>query len=176
MSSDYVFKGDTGNYRETDKKNPLTIYGKSKADAERLGLANAEKIFILRLSALFDQNATFPVFLRENFRNQQSVDCFYDVFYSPTYYENFLMALDVLIQREDYSNKVFHCGGERVSRYEFAAVYAKVLGYPVRLVKKAKVDGKNNFLFPDLSLDSSWSMEKLQIQPLNMKDALMRLK
>ena len=34
ISSEYIFKGDQGNYKITDKPNPINIYGKTKAAAE----------------------------------------------------------------------------------------------------------------------------------------------
>src|SRR5690606_31668018 len=35
LSTDFVFDGEKGNYSEEDKVNPISIYGKSKADAEK---------------------------------------------------------------------------------------------------------------------------------------------
>ena len=40
FSTDLVFDGRKGNYSETDAVNPLTAYGRTKAEAERIVLAN----------------------------------------------------------------------------------------------------------------------------------------
>ncbi len=36
LSTDFVFDGEKGNYSEEDEVNPLSIYGKSKVNAERI--------------------------------------------------------------------------------------------------------------------------------------------
>ncbi len=36
LSTDFVFDGEKGNYKETDAVNPLSVYAKSKVDAENL--------------------------------------------------------------------------------------------------------------------------------------------
>src|SRR4051812_45824657 len=40
FSTDLVFDGTKGNYTENDTVNPLTVYGRTKADAERIVLSN----------------------------------------------------------------------------------------------------------------------------------------
>ena len=41
LSTDFVFDGLTGNYTEEDKPNPLSVYAKSKVDAEKLLLESS---------------------------------------------------------------------------------------------------------------------------------------
>jgi dTDP-4-dehydrorhamnose reductase len=36
LSTDFVFDGEKGNYKETDEPNPLSVYAKSKVDGEAL--------------------------------------------------------------------------------------------------------------------------------------------
>ena len=139
ISSDYVFEGLQGNYNEFDTPAPFTVYGHQKLAAEKLFLENTTKSFIVRLSALFDKNGTFCKFLREKFQNNEPVECYDDVFYSPTYYRNFLQCLNALVAYKDFSHRIFHCCGERVSRFDFAFMYARHLGFSTDLVKRAKL-------------------------------------
>jgi dTDP-4-dehydrorhamnose reductase len=49
-SSSYVFDGQNGNYRETDRPAPLNVYGRHKAEAEeRIAQVCANQALILRL-------------------------------------------------------------------------------------------------------------------------------
>lgn len=43
LSTDFVFDGSTGNYKETDVPNPLSIYANSKVQAERI-LQNSKSL------------------------------------------------------------------------------------------------------------------------------------
>jgi dTDP-4-dehydrorhamnose reductase len=36
LSTDFIFDGEKGNYKEEDKPNPLSVYAKSKVDAEQI--------------------------------------------------------------------------------------------------------------------------------------------
>jgi len=36
LSTDFIFDGEKGNYKETDEPNPLSVYAKSKVDAETI--------------------------------------------------------------------------------------------------------------------------------------------
>lgn len=43
LSTDFVFDGADGRYKETDRVNPLSVYAKSKVDAEKLLLESTDK-------------------------------------------------------------------------------------------------------------------------------------
>lgn len=179
ISSDYVFEGTRGNYTELDEPAPFIVYGRQKLLAEKLFLESVDKSFVVRLSALFDRNGTFCKFLRGSFQKNEPIECYDDVFYSPTYYKNFLQCLNALLSRKDFSHRIFHCGGERVSRFDFALMYAKHLGFSSALVKDTKLfDSEHQdkfFLRPDISLDSANSFRLLNITPVKLIDSISEL-
>lgn len=179
ISSDYIFEGTRGNYTEIDTPAPFTVYGRQKLTAEKLFLQNADKSFIVRLSALFNRDGTFCKFLRSKFQENEPVECYEDVFYSPTYYKNFLQVLNALLPCRDFSQRIFHCCGERVSRFDFATMYARHLGFPTGLVKRTRIfDSSKNapfFLRPDVSLNCDESYQKLSITPLTLTKAFSEL-
>jgi dTDP-4-dehydrorhamnose reductase len=53
ISTDYVFDGLRGNYREEDPTNPVNFYGRTKEMAERRVEASGARHAIVRTSALF---------------------------------------------------------------------------------------------------------------------------
>ncbi|MBM3185315.1 MAG: SDR family oxidoreductase [Bacteroidetes bacterium] len=45
LSTDFIFDGEKGNYKEDDKPNPLSIYAKSKVDAEQFLITDSYSNF-----------------------------------------------------------------------------------------------------------------------------------
>lgn len=176
LSTDYVFDGKLGGYREDDMPSPQTIYGKSKLYGELEGRHLAGSNFIIiRLSALYDANATFPHFIRDQLSKGLPIDCFSDVVYSPTYYRDLLAAIESLLVNPSLSGPVYHVCGEATSRYNFARTYAEVLGFPIDMIKESISINAGTFLFPDLSLNCNWSLNKLKITHTGIREALTEL-
>jgi len=52
-STDYIFDGTQGEYRETDRPNPINVYGKTKLAGETAIQKNTDNFRIIRTSWLF---------------------------------------------------------------------------------------------------------------------------
>ncbi|HEX8978996.1 MAG TPA: SDR family oxidoreductase [Parasulfuritortus sp.] len=164
ISSDYVFSGDRGGYREDDPVGPVTVYGRTKACAELSGLTLSPNFYVLRLSALYDGNATFLRFLSDSLSQGKAVDCFEDAFYSPTYYGDFLKVLERLVETPTLGRRIYHACGQRISRYFFAKLFARVSNYEQSLVHQASRIRENApFLFADISLENTLTREVLDV-------------
>lgn len=57
LSTDFVFDGEDGPYREEDKPNPLSRYGKSKLDSERVLQASSCKWAVIRTIIVYGVTA-----------------------------------------------------------------------------------------------------------------------
>jgi dTDP-4-dehydrorhamnose reductase len=177
LSTDYVFDGIQGGYKENDIPSPQTVYGKSKLCGETEGRRIAGSNFVtIRLSALYDDAAAFPQFIKEKLSQGQSIDCFTDVIYSPTYYQDLLAAIDTLLYDQSLTGPVYHICGEATSRYNFAFIYAEVFGLETRLVKKTSAVNGGKYLFPNLSLNCDWSLETFKFRSTGIREALTKLK
>ncbi len=164
ISSDYVFPGDRGSYREDAPFSPATVYGQTKACAELAGLMLCQHFFVLRLSALYDRNATFIRFLREKLTAGEPVNCYSDAFYSPTYFGDFLAVLQRLVENNDLTRRIYHSCGHRTSRYYFAKLFARSSGLDDKLVlQSSRALDKASFLFADISLENTLTREALEI-------------
>jgi dTDP-4-dehydrorhamnose reductase len=104
FSSDFVFDGaqDTP-YVESDRVGPLSVYGASKAAAERGVLAMLESALVVRTSAFFgpwDERSFLARALR-NMLDGHRVRAAADAMLSPTYLPDLVhTALDLLIDGE----------------------------------------------------------------------------
>jgi dTDP-4-dehydrorhamnose reductase len=104
FSTDLVFDGrQQAPYVETDGIAPLSIYGRSKAEAESLVLQHHPQALIVRTSSFFgpwDEHNFLSVALR-TLRAGRTFAAAHDMTVSPTYVPDLVNAcLDLLIDRE----------------------------------------------------------------------------
>ncbi|BCK86734.1 hypothetical protein MIZ01_0500 [Sideroxyarcus emersonii] len=164
ISSDYVFSGDRGSYREDDALGPVTVYGRTKACAELAGLTLNPQFCVLRLSALYDEKATFLRFLRESLTRGEAVNCFEDAFYSPTYFGDFLIVLQHLVENPVLGRRIYHACGQRISRYFFAKLFARAANLESSLIQQgSRITENAPFIFADISLENTLTCESLDV-------------
>ncbi len=137
FSSDYVFDGEKGNYKETDKPSPLTVYGKTKLTSEEYIKSRAKNYIILRTVNVFGRGGNFFNFVTQSLTKGEEIDVFSNVNFTPTSIDFLISAIDTLIAK-DFKGVIHIAGQEKVSRYQFAEKIAKALGADTKLVKKGK--------------------------------------
>ena len=159
FSSDYVFQGNKGGYTERDECNPATYYGKNKVFVEDLIHSSGLKYLIIRTANVYDHGGKFFNFLFSNLSRNQSVDVFYDTFFSPTYMRYFTDSVIQLLSK-NIEGVVHLAGKERISRYNFAFQLASVMAIDERKVVPVAVPDQM-LISHDVSLDSSFSRKLL---------------
>ena len=124
VSTDYVFDGNSSMYYEDASPNPLSIYGKSKFDGEKMVQNFSSDWCIARTSTPFGLHPTrksFPVWVIENLKKQKQIDVLSDQFTSPTYVPHLSKMLIEISER--HLNGIFHVtGATKISRYGFASL------------------------------------------------------
>lgn len=128
VSSDYVFDGLRGPYREEDQPNPLSVYGMHKLEAERIALTM--KGAVVRITVVYGREKNqknFAVRLINEVNSKQRVMVPDDQIGTPTYVEDVARALVEVASRQ--LPGIYHVAGpEFISRYEFALRIAQVMG------------------------------------------------
>ncbi len=144
LSTDYVFDGEKGLYREDDVPNPINFYGLTKLVAEEIVRSVVEKHIVVRTSAVYGfgmGRKNFGKFLIEALSKGQKVKAIVDQWLSPTLNTLLARAVVELIEKEAYG--LYHVAGERVSRYEFAIKLAKKFGFDTSLIEPARMSDFN---------------------------------
>lgn len=104
FSSDLVFDGGKETpYFETDKVQPLNVYGRSKAKGESIILNTYSSSLIIRTSAFFGpwDQYNFPIQVLNSLKDERSFRVVKDVTVSPTYIPDLInTALDLFIDDE----------------------------------------------------------------------------
>lgn len=135
FSSDYVFDGRDGPYREDHPPSPLNAYGKQKLEAERLALT-APDAFVLRTCGLygFDPDSkNFVMQVAANLQAGKTMRVPRDQIGNPTLASDLAMAAFTLSEKARPG--LYHVAGpDHLSRFEFARRAAKVLNLPQDLI------------------------------------------
>ena len=127
VSSEYVFDGRRGFYREDEDPSPTTVYGRTKREAEREVARLALRWSIVRTSIVFgwplQAHRNFGPWLVERLRSGQSYYAPTDVLRTPVYVEHLADGIARLVEG-DYAGVHHVAGSDWVSMYDFALAIA----------------------------------------------------
>jgi dTDP-4-dehydrorhamnose reductase len=159
VSTDLVFDGQRGHYRENDQAVPLSIYGGTKLCAEQAVLAMPRGI-VARLSLLYGPSLLPQLsFFGQQIaalRSGKHIQLFTDEWRTPLALPTAASALVALALSPETG--LFHIGGpERMSRFEMGQTLAAALGVdPAALLAVSQRDAPAPEPRPrDVSLNSS---------------------
>ena len=114
ISSEFVFDGKKGNYREEDAVNPILVYGKQKVEIEKYLQDTCQDYIIIRLAKVFgSEEADKTIFTSwlESIGKVDSIRCANDQIFSPIYIEDVIESIIRLIEND--GNGVFHVSGPK---------------------------------------------------------------
>ena len=122
ISSDGVFDGLKGRYKEIDKKNPVNCYGRIKNEVEDHLLNSGNKFIILRSGRVFGtdlKDETIITGMIKQLKEKKRLLCSDDQIFTPLYIEDLCNALTKLIS--DRYEGIFHLISlEATSHYKMA--------------------------------------------------------
>lgn len=131
MSSDVIFDGERdGAYTDTDTPDPITDYGRSKADAERFVIEEHPDAVIIRTSLIYgftpiDRHTQFVLDVADG---RRTASLYTDEYRNPVFVGDLALALLELADHT-YCGYLNMAGAERVSRYEFGVLLARAHGH-----------------------------------------------
>lgn len=126
FSTDLVFNGDHGEYTEQDEPSPLTVYARTKAEAEQLVLANPLHTVIrtsLTAGTSPRGNRGIDEQLINQWRSGNAAKLFIDEYRCPIHAEVTARAVWELVKGK--RTGIFHlAGAARMSRHEIGQAIA----------------------------------------------------
>lgn len=135
ISTDYVFDGTKKEaYLESDRPNPLNIYGKSKLSGENFVQEICPKFFIIRTSWLYSNSGkNFVNTILDLAKVKKEIKVVNDQIGSPTSAKDLAYIIKRLISSESYG--IYHASGEgECSWYDFARQIIKIAGYDTKVI------------------------------------------
>ncbi len=125
ISSDYVFDGTkTGPYLESDKGNPVSVYGRSKFEAEEWLKSNCDSASIIRSSWLYGKTGrNFFRAILQRLKDQKELRVVNDQKGAPTYSKDLAIGLKLFLERSSRPKgcEIYHLANQgAVSWHEVA--------------------------------------------------------
>ncbi|BCU67084.1 NAD(P)-dependent oxidoreductase [Sulfolobales archaeon HS-7] len=150
FSTDYVFDGEKGMYKEDDLPNPINYYGVSKLIGDAFATSYDDAL-IVRTSGVFSHKG-FPVKVIENAKKGEVIKALRG-FYSPIHAELLAQATYELIKQR--RTGIINVAGDRISRYELAKRIGEALNLKVNVVEVDNIQSLIAKRPYDSSLDTS---------------------
>ena len=181
ISTDLVFDGckaPAGGLLESDTPNPISVYGKTKWEAELSTLTTSTNA-VVRLSLLYghahSESTGALGWMERSFAERTPLSLFEDEFRTPIHVRD---AADALIRISlQRLSGIWHCGGPaRLSRVEFGTKVARALNYNEELITPTlRQDHATKPIRPeDVSLNSHKLWSELKWKPEAVHEALIR--
>ena len=143
LSTDYVFDGKNGPYLEEDEVFPLSVYGKTKLEAEKIVKSHNSDNLIIRGNVLYDNcigsRASFLNWVVQSLREKTPINVVDDQINNPTWTQSMAKIIGLCIEKE--ISGIYHWGdAEFVSRYEFAKRIAKHFKLETKLINPTSTE------------------------------------
>lgn len=137
ISTDCVFDGRAGNYKEDDRENPVNIYGKTKLEAEQKVLSISPESCVVRTN-IYGWNELNKMSLAEwmihKFETNSELPGFKDVWFSPIFVNDLIDVLFQLFENK-YPGIIHIASREAITKLAFAQTIAEIFDYDPKVIK-----------------------------------------
>jgi len=143
LSTDFIFDGEDGPYKEEDLPNPISFYGQSKLDAEEIVRSAKCDWAILRTVLVYGitpgmSRSNIILWVKENLENGKPLKIVDDQWRTPTLAED--LAMGCYLAAKKRATGIFNISGrEMLTPYDMAKKTADYFNLDFSLV--TKVDG-----------------------------------
>ncbi len=146
LSTDYVFDGKSGPYNEEDEISPISVYGKTKSDAEKILLDNNPNHLVIRGNVLYSGSfafqASFLSWVVNSLREGKKIEVVNDQYNNPTWTQSMSDIIELCISRG--IGGIIHWGdADYLNRYEFARLISKKFELKDSLIEEIKTKDLN---------------------------------
>jgi len=180
-STDMVFDGKRGNYKESDQPNPISFYSNTKVAAEKIITENNSNYVIARVALVYGigitRHSSFFETMLAKLKKGDSITLFYDQFRSPILVDNLAEGLLEMIEN-NFVGTIHLGGSERLSRWEFGLKTCEAFNLPTQnIIKGSMFDLEGAAFRPqDVSFDIELAKKILKVKLLNCDEGLKRIR
>lgn len=179
LSTDFIFDGEKGNYKETDEPNPLSVYAKSKVDGEALLLKSDYKnhsivrtIIVYGIGNNLSRN-NIICWAKEALGKGQAMNIIDDQFRAPTWADDLAWACLRICELNKIG--IYHISGpETLSIYTIVERVANYFGLSTETLTKTDSSTLNQPAKrpPRTGFDLTKSRDELGYNPKTLEETL----
>jgi dTDP-4-dehydrorhamnose reductase len=143
LSTDFVFDGENGPYKETDQPNPLSIYAKSKYKSEQILLNDAYKNWaIVRTIIVYGQGenlsrSNIVLWAKSALAEGTPLTIVDDQYRAPTWADDLAWACIQIAKKN--AKGIYHVSGPKtMSIYNMVLIIAETYGFDKSLITPIK--------------------------------------
>lgn len=142
VSTDFIFDGSAGPYREDDDPKPVNYYGSTKLSAEteviESGLDWSIVRTVLVIGNAFGTRSNIISWVRDKLKNGEKIRVVDDQFRTPTFTEDLARGITLVIEKN--ARGIYHISGQDLlTPYQIALKTAAHFNLDHSLIEKADV-------------------------------------
>lgn len=144
VSTDFIFDGVAGPYKESDEPSPVNYYGSTKLVAEKAVMESGLNWSIARTILVYGVAPTtgrtnIVSWVKQSLENGIPVKMVTDQFRTPTFVRDLSRGIILMIEKN--AEGIFHLSGEeQMTPYEMAIETAKFFGLDQKLISESTSD------------------------------------
>lgn len=182
ISTDFVFDGADGPYREEDTPDPVNYYGKAKLAGEHsIQNSSLDRWTIVRTVLVYGtahelKRSNIALWITDELSSGRTVQIVEDQWRSPTYVHDLAAGIQQVIDRNAFG--LFHLSGpELLSVYDFARQIARAYAFDTSLVQPTSSEalGQKARRPPRTGFVIEKARRELGFQPYSIDKALQDL-
>ena len=182
LSTDFIFDGIKGNYKETDVPNPLSYYGLSKLKSEEVLINSKIDYTILRTILVFGKvydmsRSNIVLWVKSMLEKGKEITIVNDQYRSPTYVEDLALACKITLDKK--ARGIYNISSnELLSVYEIVQQIADVFLLDKKLIKPISTSILNQTAPrpAKTGFDLSKTNRVLEFYPESFKESLQRFR
>jgi dTDP-4-dehydrorhamnose reductase len=181
VSTDFIFDGNSGPYKEEDKPAPVNYYGSTKLVAEKAVMDSGLHWAIARTILVYGVAPTtgrtnIVGWVKQSLENKMPIKMVTDQLRTPTFVYD--LAAGIILMIEKNAGGIYHLSGdEKMTPYEMAIETAKFFGLDQGLISvSSSADIKQPAMRPPRTgFDISKAKKDLGYQPTSFKEGLKKI-
>ena len=178
LSTDFIFDGTSGPYKEDATPNPLSFYGDSKLQAEQIVKHGSDNWAIARTVLVYGlvadmSRSNIVLWAKHALENKKPIKVVDDQYRTPTLAEDLAMGCRLLEQHE--AKGIYNISGkDYMNIYELVSRVAKYFGYEMDNVTKVNSDTLSQPAIrpPVTGFDISKAIENLAYNPHSFEEGI----
>ncbi|MBI1221371.1 MAG: sugar nucleotide-binding protein [Bacteroidetes bacterium] len=145
LSTDFIFDGKGGPYKEEDRPNPISFYGESKLVGEKMIQEKAKKWAIVRTVLVYGivkdmSRSNIVLWAKNALESGKEINVVTDQYRSPTLAEDLALGCRLIEQQE--AQGIFHISGKDfMSVYELVQRVAAYWNLPINHMHPSTSEG-----------------------------------